>query len=191
MGQVSNEIFYHIQKIKPENDSNKFIVGKEYTIGSKNNPFFDYFYHFGFPNAIDCAQMKQLILDYQLFAREILFEEVRRESYPDKPSRQKCLWLIPNTPKLKEAIDFWLTQIFFNEEAKPVEILKLSCTGNVFLANQCYLQNYFGHFTKYKENAHKYWSGKETSTASLFLEELFIGKIKVLDVFSSIHDAKI
>ena len=192
MEQVTNQNFYHIQKINPANSINKFTIGNEYIIGDKYNPFFDYFYHFGYPNVIEnYNQIKQLVSDYQLFAREILFEEVRKEFYPNKPSRQKCLWLIPNSPKLKESLNFWLKEIISHNENTSFEILKLSCTGNVFLANSHLLPKYFGHFTKYKEEAHKYWNGEHLSIDSIFLEALFIGKIKVLDAFSSINDVKI
>lgn len=191
MKQVTNQIFYHIQKINSTNSINRFVIGNEYIIGNKYNPFFDYFYHFGYPNKINWEQTKQLVSDYQLFIREILFEEVRQESYPDRPSRQKCLWLIPDSSKLNEALNFWIKEIISNNETTSFEILKLSCTGTVFLADASFLPKYFGYFTKYKEEAHKYWSGEQLSMDSIFLEALFIGKIKVMDVFSSITNVKI
>lgn len=41
---------------------------------------------------------------YLKFKRETVFEEVRKEFFPEKPSRQRCIWVIPPEEK---ALKYW------------------------------------------------------------------------------------
>jgi Protein of unknown function (DUF2441) len=64
-------------------------------------------------------------------ARERFWESVRRAEFPDRPPRQRCLWLCPS---LENARD-WLSRLACNN----YQVLKVSVTGRLHTANELLL----------------------------------------------------
>lgn len=177
MEYIQNKIFYHIGYF----EKNKtFIIGKEL------NPFYKYFYEFGYGNKIDFPQIKQLLSDYQLYARERIFEDIRAEFFPSLPSRKKCLWLLPTT-NLLPRIKFWLPHL--SSQSNKKFICKLRCSGSIHIGDESFLFSRFGHLKSYRDDAKKYWNGDFKPTSSFIHEEvIFVGRIYVEEVYSNLKN---
>jgi hypothetical protein len=176
MEYIQNKVFYHI---------GHFDVGKQYVIGHQLNPFFDHFNYFGFPGPINLKQTKQLVSEYQLYARERIFEDVRQEMFPTAPSRKSCLWILPPDHLLKR-IFFWNN--FISRPNRMREIYKLSCTGKIHIADERFLKPRFGYLPTYRTDALQYWAGKFKSPSIIHQEVLFLGTISVINVYSNVSE---
>lgn len=104
--------------------------------------------------------------------RELIFESIRKEFYPELPSRQKCIWLIPNN---EESLKFWEDII----EKKHQRIFKVTVDGNIHRTAQKWLIGGTFSIIKWNELAHSYWKGEDNGN---FNDEiLFEGKIKIIE----------
>jgi len=116
---------------------------------------------------------------YIRYAREVLFEEVRKEFFNQLPSRQKCLWVIPQDEGQK-SLNYW-NGLLKNKESR---ILSVRLTGKIHRTNQDYLTLTTNSFNYIREQAFRYWngtSGNETERDELLFEGFvtFIEEIKV------------
>ena len=107
---------------------------------------------------------------YLRFTREHLFEEIRKDFFPDLPSRFRCLWIIPND---KNAVKYW-----WNTLGKKGRIFEISVSGKVHQASQQYLGLSTNSFDFIKEQAFKYWTAKSVENENED-ECLFEGFVKV------------
>ena len=116
--KVKNRTLYHVTVSKPY--KNEFTAGQIIKVGSTPNPFFAFYEGSRqYPvtqadgtvlqiNAvaflrqvrdghINCPQLAriatELAMHYVMLVRELLMEEIRRDGFPDAPSRQRCLYL--------------------------------------------------------------------------------------------------
>lgn len=171
---VYKENYFHISK------SDFFELGKNYEFGLSYNPFFQYFWDFGYGDTLEWDEIKQLVSDYQLYVRECIFESVRVKHFPDLPSRKKCIWLI--SPENKDsAIKYWAPLV--NSTGAPCTVIEMECTGKIFIADSLLLPHMFGHFQKQKEQAFKYWSGENAPQSFLAAQEiLFVGTATVVRI---------
>jgi hypothetical protein len=209
---VENEIFYHIQIVRPWKPS-EWEIGQIHFIGAIKNPFVgfydknsfgvrdpnsgmfyttDYiaaamrnyiktgrkekdknlstFYHFDTEKTTE--ELIKVLNDYLLLVREWIFEEVRKEFFPNLPSRQRCLWVIPDDEK---AIQYW-----WNEMGKEGKLLKLELTGKIHQTNQQCLAQTTQSLNEIRMKAFKYWAGASGIDSSQD-EYLFEGFVKVLE----------
>ena len=169
MEYVVDKVYYHLKKVST--DEKPLDVGQELNIGDKYNDFFMYYDHLPANLTID-----NLVNEFSIFTRELLLENVRISSYPEMPSREKCIWLIPNDDLLVQRIIYWTKE--FKEDCR---IFKVSCTGNVHMADSLFIQKYQGCFSDIVENAHKYWQGVIEGENKLSSEILFTGHLMVLE----------
>lgn len=104
--------------------------------------------------------------------RELIFENVRKEFYPDLPSRHKCIWLIPDE---SESFDFWKSIL----DSKSHRIFKVGVNGKIHRASQKWLVGGTIPLSEIYNMAHKYWNGDD---AGGFEDEvLFEGEITILE----------
>ncbi len=179
---VTNQIFYHFQK-EHDGVSARFEVGGKYIVGRTYNPFFDYFNYFEAPlsELSKDSATSSLFLTYERYVNELIFEDVRKEFFPELPSRQKCLWLIPNMVDINQSMQYWQDHL---PKDKNLQLLKLSCTGKLFIADATFLdKTTLGNFDVYRKRAFNYWSGNVQNSKGL--ECLFTGTIEVLSQSSS------
>ena len=93
------------------------------------------FYHFNPEETV--KELTNVLQDYILLVREWIFEEVRMEFFPNLPSRQRCLWVIPEN---ETSIQYWWNAMNKGRnENKFWRILKLELTGKIYRTNQQYL----------------------------------------------------
>lgn len=172
---VENKIFYHVHQIYPA--TNPWAKGETYFFGENKNYFMSFYDKVVYTKN---TAIKDVLNDYLLFARETIFEEVRQKHFPQMPSRQRCMWLIPDSSNITERIKYWIEQKSVNKN--NCQILKLNCSGKMHLANQKLLERVVGQFDVYRANAFKYWSGCDTAENSLDIECIFEGFVTVLDI---------
>lgn len=132
------------------------------------------FYHFKPEETV--KELTKVLNEYILLVREWIFEEVRMEFFPNLPSRQRCLWVIPED---NNSIQYWWNTMKKSETS--CRILKLELTGKIYRTNQQYLQGTTNSLDILRMNAFKYWAGA-SGNSSAEDEYLFEGFVKVLDV---------
>lgn len=104
--------------------------------------------------------------------RELIFESIRQEYYPELPSRQKCVWLIP---KIEESLDFWGNII----RSKQQRIFKVSIDGKIHRSSHKWLNGGTFSVNKWYDLAHKYWKGEGSGN---YDDEIILeGKMKLLE----------
>lgn len=174
MKQVTNKIFYHIQKIKP-NINPSLQKGLTYISGKERNPFISIY-----DNA-DLSKSPDRLTEYLLYIRESLFEEVRQQYFPQCPSRQKSIWLIPHN---ENSLSFWKEALRVNELNIPYQVLELVCSGNIFYGNEKYLKTSPElTFNNYRQYAFNYWNGSDTNLKeNIDVECIFSGYFTVKEV---------
>lgn len=115
--------------------------------------------------------LKETAKETSICIREYAFEEVRKEYYPELPSRQKCLWV-----SRKDDVNYWKTQINIPNRF----LLTLELTGDVFAGDSKWLDPKTFSSEEYKERALHYWREEKTSNPQM--EYLFSGVAHVKEV---------
>ncbi len=165
MRNVENETFIHL------NTCAAYEVGKTYTFGNKTNPFFKFYEEF-VPNIL--MSDKELLKEYSMYVRERIFEDIRLESFPNAPSRMKCLWLMPNSA---EALNYWRGQL-----RNCLNLVTFKCSGVIHCGDSRYLSVQHFKLQIQKSLAKDYWSEKKLSPQDKYQEILFAGSATVLDI---------
>lgn len=95
--------------------------------------------------------LKKISKECALYIREQVFEDVRRESYPQLPSRQSCLWVCE-----AETLAHW-------KEIAPQlrrSVLTLELEGELFCGDDYWLEIDTFSAIEYAKRAHHYWAGE-------------------------------
>lgn len=121
-------------------------------------------------------EASHLLYGANLFKREMALEEVRKQKFPDLPSRKHSIWLCD-----EKGLEFWKDQISHHGEI-PSDLYRLSVTGNLFKTSDSFIpNNYEGYETNLQE-AEQYWNPKfDNEDQENRAEYLFQGKIKILE----------
>jgi len=81
----------------------------DYINNGTKEPAISPFYHFD-PNKT-LLELRDTLNHYLRLTREIVFEEVRKDFFPDLPSRHRCIWVIRDDENLCNAIKYWWSQL--------------------------------------------------------------------------------
>lgn len=116
--------------------------------------------------------------------RELALEEVRKEKYPQYPSRMSCLYV----SQTMEEAEQWGE--FFVKLGRPTyQIVKLEISGNCFRADAT--RCFDGRLDK-KENlklAERYWENEaDFSKEGTICEMLIDGQITVVEIVKEINE---
>lgn len=194
MEHISSETFLHIQTNAVWRDAPKLKIGDAFSTTSKLNPFIKFLYEstiyheaYNLSHKVQNAyrsnnnvQIDSQIADFLATSlqhnlkiiREIIFESVRANEFPELPSRQTSMWVIPRNDKGN--LDYWCKTLNNSKE-----LLTLELTGTVHKVDESHLnQNNFTKLNDYYESARLYWSG---TTRNGNFEFLFEGKGFVVD----------
>jgi len=131
-------------------------------------------YHFDSKKAF--LENVQLMRSALNLSREMLFENVRLTSFPDKISRLKSIHLIPAE---KKDLGYWLPQLKF----PGATIYKLEATGKVHKGDDRLLDKAVFNFETFQKRAEAYWSGAEDANTQAF-EWIFQGTVRVLEIIN-------
>ncbi|MHA2852843.1 DUF2441 domain-containing protein [Paenibacillus lautus] len=127
------------------------------------------FYHYDSEKSIQ--ELLGTLNHYVRLVRELMFEEVRSSHFPDHPSRQRGIWVIPNT---LDSLEYW------KKELGQGRLFKLKLSGKIHKANQEYLQINTNGLSYWREKAFHYWN--EEPGLSVEQEEcIFEGQVEVLE----------
>jgi len=108
--------------------------------------------------------------------KEYIFEDVRKAYYPQKPSRQKCLFLFPWEV---EALDF-AKKYRYDLVTRSLLELELLDMSSVHFADMTLLDCNVGSQQEKIEAARKYWEG--TNKLDISTEILYTGKFKITKI---------
>jgi len=123
-------------------------------------------------------EFKNVIDDYDFSLRELAIEQVRTNGFKKYPSRFLSLYVCDN---LNDAL-LWYPLISYKRE--NAQLLKLKCTGKLFIGDSRQNTKNNNSFNYYLEQAQKYWSGEITDNPRF--ECLFEGKAEVVEILKEI-----
>lgn len=190
---IESEGFFHISR------ENRWNIGDTITAGLNENPFwllskdfspallvnneaiplfevFEKYEQFDLTqNNIDWlyTQLKTISKETAFYIRERVFEDVRKEFFPHLPSRQKCLWVSKG-----DQLPYWRS---ISPELQRT-ILKLDLNGDIFCADDYWLQANTLSSIEYTEKAKHYWSGEIVTEEHL--EYLFSGTAVIKEIIN-------
>lgn len=115
---------------------------------------------------------QELAMHFCKYTRELIWEAVRVEYYPKKPSRQKCLWVSQG----EESLHYWISQLGLWDNQT---VFRVELDGVIHEASDEHLMNDDIPYDIALEKAHKYWSGEIVDP--LKKEILFEGNMRILE----------
>jgi hypothetical protein len=110
--------------------------------------------------------------------RELVFENIRKDYYPEYPSRLSSVWLIPMNPN---SLEYWKKSL---PAVKNSRILEISATGKIHRGSDKFLSIDECSLHAFVQNAHKYWEGCDSLDKKS--EIIFSGSLKVIKVLETI-----
>ena len=115
---------------------------------------------------------RQYIQNSQVDFREIILEDVRRELYPNYPSRYNCMWLTD-----RDSLPFWEDMLKTNFRSH--QIFEVEPSGKIFVSTDTLLpEGYHPHDMQYEEALH-YWNPTQSDLEINTREYLFEGDLKL------------
>lgn len=117
--------------------------------------------------------LKNVCKETAFYIREQVFEDVRKELYPQLPSRKKCLWICK-----ENELSYWKTL----GGTEKRYLLTLEVTGEVFCGDDTWLTADSLSSVVYSERANRYWAGELGTTPRK--EYLFYGQAVVKEISS-------
>jgi hypothetical protein len=118
-------------------------------------------------------------MHYCKYLRELIWENVRSSEFPEKPSRQRCIWLAEGEDNLK----YWLPRI--PASAETHRIFRVKPKGMFHYASDEHLMKDAELYPESLEKARKYWRGDIAQKCAQ--EILFEGTLDIIeevDLFS-------
>ncbi len=108
---------------------------------------------------------------YIKITREMHFENVRANKFPELPSRQHCIWLAESLDDAR----CWVNRL---EGRTNCRIFRVAVDGRVFKTNEGHLIQEAEPYEDTLRRANEYWSGAASNGRS---EVLFEGSLRVLE----------
>jgi len=109
------------------------------------------------------------ISEYGILVREMVYEQIRSEYYPELPSRLHCVWLCR-----ENQLELWKNNL--SNESK---IFKVKVTGNCYKGKNQFISLPSDSYNTITEKAHQYW--KPDIQEDIDDEYLFNGKLEILE----------
>lgn len=111
-----------------------------------------------------------------LFKREMALEEVRKQKYPNLPSRKHSIWLCD-----EQGVEFWKDQIS-NKGEIQTDLYKVLVTGNLFKSSDEFIPDSNLNYEDILKQCEDYWNPNfEDEKRKERAEYLFQGKVKILE----------
>ena len=108
-----------------------------------------------------------------MYARELIWGDVRRSEFSHPPSRQRCVWLIPN----QNGVKFWLQRMGVGGR---FQVLRVRVQGRLHTGSDSYLLHDSGPMLQALANARRYWRGDVAQAGTE--EIIFEGRMRVEEV---------
>jgi hypothetical protein len=140
----------------------------------KKNPIFASNFHYN--PIIAFQELESIVYHYTYACRELILEDIRKELFPDYPSRLTGLWVIPDD---LEELKYWWNALGLE---KKNTIIKLNLSGKVFEGSNEYISAGMQSVNRFRKQALKYWRGNPGTMPGTRFECLFEGYATVLDI---------
>lgn len=110
---------------------------------------------------------------FRVMLREVVFEQVRRISFPDTPSRTTCLWACRTLDEAR----YWQQRIPHTGEKRIYELELIQ--GSIHEGSEGHLTEDSENISELEERAARYWNGAKVSEGQR--EILCAGKLNVVE----------
>ena len=111
-------------------------------------------------------QLLEMVRDYidlsSTYNRETVLENVRKEKFPDRPSRLKCMFLTD-----EEGLNRWFEILkqnglrFYYDKVNPFDIFEVEADGNIFVSTSKLIPNRSSMIKNMESEAERYWNPTE------------------------------
>lgn len=115
-----------------------------------------------------------LAMHFCKYTRELIWESVRATHYPDKPSRQKCIWVCCGADNL----EYWKPHL--SNKKDDLFVYRVELEGVTHEASDEHLMKDDMPYEEALLMAHRYWKGEIANP--LAKETLFEGRMKILEL---------
>lgn len=195
--------YFHINRAAPWSPFEMWREGQEIDIGGESNPYFKFFEtqrkeysvntesgsimvpaakfvgsvargEINSPHVADIAS--EVIRHFVAYVRELIWEDIRKQEFPHLPSRQRCIWLIPE----REGVRFWLERLGL--EGQSFQIARIRLQGRLHTGSDEHLLGDSEPMEMTLKRARQYWLGIHNDSATQ--EILFEGRLRVMEFLS-------
>lgn len=199
---MTQENLFHIHKLN--NEDKNWQVGNVLEIGLNINYFTKFAYEFESKIRINDAlypclnffeylentddlntknrllsMSQSIISEYQILVRELGMETVRKEKFPQFPSRNRCIWLCR-----EDQIEYW-TKMFEGD----FEIFQVQIFNPVFKSRNSLIPLPSDSYNDILKKAEYYWqyNAKDENEDD---EYLYVGKLKIIKKYDYDKEVK-
>lgn len=151
-------------------DSGYNYVNKKFKLAPKNNLVLN---------------LSEQLEEYDFIVRELAFEEVRKQSYSNCPSRLRCMFLTDSKEQCLKGV-----KTFYQKgHGTFFQAVAVKLTGTLFYAiSECAIRAGLS-YNDYVKMAHKYWSQSQEQTDTI-KEILFEGEAEIVEILDEFEYKK-
>lgn len=199
----SSEDYFHINRKTGWSPYDILAVDEKIDIGGASNPYFSFFEKYRktvpvtnsddgslmdvpgvkFIGAVASGEVQSdnvagiandLLRHFVAYVRELIWEDVRAKEFPHLPSRQRCIWLIPNI----EGVKFWVNRIGLT--GTDFQVLRVRGQGRIHTASEDHLLGDSEPMDESIKKARQYWLGIVENQCTQ--EVIFEGRLKIHEI---------
>lgn len=197
--------YYHINRIVPWGSYDLLNAGDTIHVGDESNPYFKYFEEQrkaykvttdsnsgqeedflaieylekvkeGLINPNNLPSIAHGIAShFVMFARELIWEQIRKEEFPKLPSRQRCIWLIPDL----DGVRYWIGRL---NMSNPFQVVEVNAEGSIHIGDERLLLGDSEPLNETFQKCRKYWNGDIINNQHT--EIIFEGKLTITKVIN-------
>ena len=135
-----------------------------------------------FKNKNLLLDMSKALSNYDFIMREFAMEEVRRQQFPNLPSRFRCMFLSEDEDTCLHNLEG-----FINRGAgKNLQAIKVKVNGEAHFVKTFGISRLGLSFNEYMKEAVEYWSQDQNSNAAI-KEILFVGDVEVVEILKEVN----
>lgn len=130
-----------------------------------------------FKNKSLIIELSKALSNYDFIMREFALEEVRKQQFPNLPSRFRCMYLSEDEETCLHNL-----QGFINRGVgTSFQAIKVKVNGEAHFVKDYGVDRLGLSFNEYKEEAVKYWN-QNPHSASATKEILFVGDVEIVEI---------
>lgn len=208
MSQTDQEKdYFHINRVVPYSPHALLNVGDAVDIGGESNPYFRFYekniraYAVTSPDGktvqvpgvkfiggvtrgeINCPTLPSIAFELSRHLAsligELVWEDIRKKEFPHLPSRQRCIWLIPDM----DGVKYWVSRLGFTPGT--YQVLRVRCQGRMHVASEQYLLGDSVPLDEAISRARQYWLGvipEQNAKEIIFEGRLTVHEVVALEL---------
>ncbi len=199
----TNQDYFHINRKAAWSHYEAMNAGDQIDVGGSSNPYFQFFEKqmksvpvtnskdgsvlnvpgVKFIGSVASREVQtdnvagiahDILKHFVAYVRELIWEDIRAKEFPHLPSRQRCIWLIPNL----EGVKYWISRIHLT--GTDFEVLRVKGQGRIHIASESYLLGDSEPMEESLKKARQYWLGVVENEGTE--EVIFEGRLKVHEI---------